>query len=241
VKVLVGATLVALAVGWVLERRVSMMALVGCVAVAFFGGLSVWFDNDLFIKIKPTVLTCLLAAIIAGGRLIGRNPLGAIIGTQLRLSEAGWRAISWLWGGSNQAGLAVLLDGPQGVSGNSQGLGVSLLRGPTWPDPSADQGWHRLRLALMPTTGGWHRAAVAAQARRFRQPLWRHPAAPGPAESKSWLAWPDPHQQWLGFEPANDGNLQWQSQNLSPCRSQWPAASGPWQIKQWPWALAQSS
>ncbi|MEC7094629.1 MAG: inner membrane-spanning protein YciB [Pseudomonadota bacterium] len=97
VKVLVGATLAALAAGWVLERRVSMMALVGCVAVAFFGGLSVWFDNDLFIKIKPTVLTCLLAAIIAGGRLIGRNPLGAIIGTQLRMSEAGWRAISWIW------------------------------------------------------------------------------------------------------------------------------------------------
>ena len=42
-------------------------------------------------------LTCLLAAIIAGGRLIGRNPLGAIIGTQLRMSEAGWRAISWIW------------------------------------------------------------------------------------------------------------------------------------------------
>ena len=97
VKVLVGATLAALAAGWILERRVSMMALVGCVAVAFFGGLSVWFDNDLFIKIKPTVLTCLLAAIIAGGRLIGRNPLGAIIGTQLRMSEAGWRAISWIW------------------------------------------------------------------------------------------------------------------------------------------------
>ena len=57
---------------------------------------SVWFDNDLFIKIKPTVLTCLLAAIIAGGRLIGRNPLGAIIGTQPHV-EAGWRAISWIW------------------------------------------------------------------------------------------------------------------------------------------------
>lgn len=97
VKLLVGATLVALAVGWVLERRVSMMALVGCIAVAFFGGLSVYFDNDLFIKIKPTVLTCLLAAAIAGGRLMGRNPLGAIMGTQLRMSDAGWRAISWLW------------------------------------------------------------------------------------------------------------------------------------------------
>ena len=97
VKVLVGTTVVTLAVGWMLERRVSMMALVGCIAVAFFGGLSVYFDNDLFIKIKPTVLTCLLAAVIAGGRLIGRNPLGAIMGTQLRMSDIGWRAISWLW------------------------------------------------------------------------------------------------------------------------------------------------
>ncbi len=97
VKLLVGATLVALAAGWILERRVSMMVLVGCIAVAFFGGLSVYFDNDLFIKIKPTVLTCLLAAAIAGGRLIGRNPLCAIMGTQLRLSVEGWRAISWLW------------------------------------------------------------------------------------------------------------------------------------------------
>ena len=97
VRVLVGTTVLALAAGWVLERRVSMMALVGCVAVAFFGGLSVWFDNDLFIKIKPTVLTCLLAAVIAAGRLIGRNPVGAIMGTQVRMSDAGWRATSWLW------------------------------------------------------------------------------------------------------------------------------------------------
>jgi intracellular septation protein len=88
---------VTLAAGWLLERRVSMMALVGCIAVAFFGGLSVYFENDMFIKIKPTVLTVLLAVVIAVGRLIGRNPLGAIMGTQLRMSDAGWRAISWLW------------------------------------------------------------------------------------------------------------------------------------------------
>ena len=97
VQILVGTTVIALAAGWILERHVSMMALVGCVAVAFFGGLSVYFDNDLFIKIKPTVLTCLLAAVIAGGRLIGRNPLGAIMGAQIRMHDAGWRAISWVW------------------------------------------------------------------------------------------------------------------------------------------------
>ena len=74
-----------------------MMALFGCVAVAFFGGLSLYFDNELFIKIKSTVLTVLLAAGIAGGRLLGRNPLGLLMGTQLRMRDAGWRALSWLW------------------------------------------------------------------------------------------------------------------------------------------------
>ncbi len=97
IGVLIGTTIVALAAGWMLERRLSMMALFGCIAVAFFGGLSLYFDNELFIKIKPTVLTCLLAALIAGGRLLGRNPLGAIMGSQLKMTDAGWRAISWLW------------------------------------------------------------------------------------------------------------------------------------------------
>ncbi len=97
VGLLVAATVVALAAGWMLERRISMMALFGCVAVAFFGGLSLYFDNELFIKIKPTVLTVLLAAVIAGGRLLGRNPLGLLMGPQLRMRDAGWRALSWLW------------------------------------------------------------------------------------------------------------------------------------------------
>ena len=97
VGLLVAATVVALAAGWMLDRRISMMALFGCVAVAFFGGLSLYFDNELFIKIKPTVLTVLLAAVIAGGRLLGRNPLGLLMGTQLRMRDAGWRALSWLW------------------------------------------------------------------------------------------------------------------------------------------------
>ena len=97
VGLLVAATVVALAAGWMLERRISMMALFGCVAVTFFGGLSLYFDNELFIKIKPTVLTVLLAAVIAGGRLLGRNPLGLLMGTQLRMRDEGWRALSWLW------------------------------------------------------------------------------------------------------------------------------------------------
>jgi intracellular septation protein len=97
IKALIGATIIALIIGWLTERRISLMAAFGCVAVAFFGGLSVYFDNEIFIKVKPTILTGLLAFLIAGGRLIGRNPLRAIMGSQINLTETGWRQMSWLW------------------------------------------------------------------------------------------------------------------------------------------------
>jgi alpha-mannosidase len=81
--------------------------------------------------------------------------------------------------------MAVLLDGPQGVDASPERLGVSLLRGPTWPDPGADNGWQRCRLALLPCPDGWRQAAVPAQARRFREPLWGHPVA-APGQGPAW-------------------------------------------------------
>jgi len=97
IQVLVVATLVSLAVSWVTEKRISIMAAIGCLDVVFFGGLSVYFDNDLFIKIKPTIVTCIFAAAIAGGRLIGRNPLGVMMGGQIKLTDTGWQLLSWVW------------------------------------------------------------------------------------------------------------------------------------------------
>jgi alpha-mannosidase len=92
--------------------------------------------------------------------------------------------ISWMAsvGPDRGDGLAVLLDGPQGVSATADTLGVSLLRGPTWPDPGADNGWQRQRLALLPCPGGWRAAAAPQQATRLREPLWCRPmAAAGPS------------------------------------------------------------
>lgn len=97
VKVLVVGTLVSLVLSWRVVQKISVMAAVGCAALVFFAGLTLYLDNELFIKIKPTVVTLLFAALIAGGRLIGRNPLASIIGKQITLTAQGWRAISWLW------------------------------------------------------------------------------------------------------------------------------------------------
>ena len=74
------------------------------------------------------------------------------------MEKARWEVpvISWLASvpAAPGGGLAVLLDGPQGADASPDPRGVSLLRGPTWPDPSADAGWHRQRVALMPLVEG---------------------------------------------------------------------------------------
>ena len=96
VKILVVATVISLGLSWSYERRIPMMAAFGCGALVFFAGLTLYFDNELFIKVKPTVLTLMFATAIAGGRFIGRNPLAALMGSQLRLDYEGWRKLSWL-------------------------------------------------------------------------------------------------------------------------------------------------
>ena len=105
--------------------------------------------------------------------------------------------ISWLAAEAAGSGLAVLLDGPQGASVTPDRLGVSLLRAPTWPDPGADNGPQRLRLALMPCVGGWRQAGAAEQAVRFREPPWLRPLGPGGV-----------HELQAGSGLAGEGPLQ---------------------------------
>jgi alpha-mannosidase len=142
-------------------------------------------------------------------------------------------AVSWIASvsGPPGEGLAVLLDGPQGVSGDQQRLGVSLLRGPTWPDPGADNGHQRQRLALMPVPGGWRRGAVPRQARRFREPLWCRPHS-GAVPPQSLLPALAEDLEAVAIRPATGvgaagsgaaapGAIELALQNLGPCRRRW--------------------
>ena len=131
--------------------------------------------------------------------------------------------VSWIASvqGARGDGLAVLLDGPQGVSAGPDTLGVSLLRAPTWPDPGADNGWQRLRLALLPVVKGWRSSAVPQQACRFREPVWLRPRAkPGAAAALPALPSQEPDVQVVGFQrvAADSAAGLLTVQNLGPCR-----------------------
>jgi alpha-mannosidase len=71
----------------------------------------------------------------------------------------------------NGFGVSLIADTKYGYSGRHHVLGVSLLRGPTYPDPVCDQGVHRFTLALYPHDGPWHDAETLELAEHLTKPL----------------------------------------------------------------------
>ena len=95
--VFVAATAVALPCYRWLEKRWPVMPLVGGFFVLVFGGLTLWLQDETFIKLKPTIVNCLFGVILGGGLLFGRPLLKPIFGTAFRLTGEGWRKLTVRW------------------------------------------------------------------------------------------------------------------------------------------------
>ena len=144
-----------------------------------------WRQTHELLRLEvPLAQAAIRWAADTSGGVITRPARACTPGEQMR-----WEVpvISWCATevASPGGGLALLLDGPQGVDATPDRLGVSLVRGATWPDPGADRGWHRQRLALMPASQGWCRGGIPQAAIAFREPGWWGPA--GLAQAQQWL------------------------------------------------------
>ena len=98
--VAIAATL--LQVGWLLLRRrpVKPMLWLSAILIVAFGGMTIWLQNEWFIKWKPTLLYWSFAAILGGGRILfRRNLLSALLGAELQLPPTVWDRMLWLWAG----------------------------------------------------------------------------------------------------------------------------------------------
>lgn len=92
-----GAIVVSFATSLWLERRVPAMPLVTAVVVLVFGGLTLYLHDEVFIKLKPTIIYTLFAGILAFGLVTRRNFLQIVLGQVLKVDEDGWRKLTLRW------------------------------------------------------------------------------------------------------------------------------------------------
>ena len=95
---LVGGSVVALLVGWVFERRIAPLPLVAGLAAIVFGGLTLIFHDERWVKVKPTVLNFAFAAFLLGGVMLKRSPLKLMLGEVIRLPDQVWRTLAVRYG-----------------------------------------------------------------------------------------------------------------------------------------------
>ncbi|MCA0255737.1 MAG: septation protein A [Proteobacteria bacterium] len=92
------ATAVALTVSWLLTRTIPIMPLISGIVVFVFGALTLWLQNDTFIKMKPTIVNALFGFILLGGLLFGQSLLGYVFNSAFKLDDTGWRKLTIRWG-----------------------------------------------------------------------------------------------------------------------------------------------
>ena len=89
------ATAIALPCYRWMEGRWPVMPMVGGFFVLVFGGLTIWLQDETFIKLKPTIVNCLFGVILGGGLLLFKRPLlKPIFGAAFQLTDEGWRKLT---------------------------------------------------------------------------------------------------------------------------------------------------
>ncbi len=79
---------------WRLTGRLSPMQIFTLVVVLFMGGLSVWFNDEQFFKMKPTIIYVFFALVLGFGLLRGKSYLRLVLSEALPMEEAGWMILT---------------------------------------------------------------------------------------------------------------------------------------------------
>lgn len=96
--VFMAATLAVLVYTYLKTGKVAKVPLAGAVLVGVFGGLTLYLQDETFIKVKVTLINAIFAALLLGGVFFGRYFIKDVMGEAIRLPEAAWRTLSLRWG-----------------------------------------------------------------------------------------------------------------------------------------------
>ena len=92
------AMVISLVLSWLILKRIAIMPLVTGVVVLVFGGLTLWLQDDTFIKMKPTIVNILFGGVLLGGMVFGQSLLKYVFGDVYKLHPRGWSILTFRWG-----------------------------------------------------------------------------------------------------------------------------------------------
>ncbi|MGO4572070.1 septation protein A [Microvirga sp. 2TAF3] len=93
----IAATIVALSISYALIRKLPIMPLVSGIVVVVFGGLTLFLQNDMFIKLKPTIVNTMFGLVLLGGLYFRKPLLEIVLDSMFELTEEGWRKLTLRW------------------------------------------------------------------------------------------------------------------------------------------------
>ena len=91
------ATVISVLFSYIIEKKIPVMPTVGAIIILIFGGLTIYFDNDIFFKMKPTIINLLFAGILYGGVILNKPLLRYLLGAALKLQDEGWKILTKRW------------------------------------------------------------------------------------------------------------------------------------------------
>ena len=91
------ATVIAVLFSYIVEKKIPIMPTVGAAIILVFGGLTIYFDNEVFFKMKPTIINIIFAGILYGGELLKKPLLKYLLGASLKLQDKGWSILTKRW------------------------------------------------------------------------------------------------------------------------------------------------
>lgn len=96
--IFVVVTLIALAVSYAVERKVPLVTLVTAILVTGLGALTIYLDDETFIKRKPTYVSGFLGTVLLVGLAMGKPLVKLLMQNAIQMRDEGWRKLTVRWG-----------------------------------------------------------------------------------------------------------------------------------------------
>ena len=95
---LIIATLIAVIIMYFVEKKIPYVPLIGGIVITLFGGLTLYFNNPVFLYVKPTIVNIIFAAIlIISNIFFNKNFLKIFLQSAFQLNEMGWNKLNFRW------------------------------------------------------------------------------------------------------------------------------------------------